>query len=734
MESWHKSVVDGYARDWNLVEDAQHGCRRWWDVPLQDAYFRHNLVNHLGGAGLLDEMATLVTRPFWITERIKKDSFFFFAKDITFAIAEFKKSKNAATREGIKAEELTIIKNALCLSHSFIVEDDAEIWFQLCSRLREATKRYKSIESYVKYLVQNSPQPVLSMEDSGMLQAGTSIDMLSIYDSTVLCISLSNDGKSMLSGCENGLLSRGSVQEVFDTSTQWTAHQSCVTCVALSEDAKFGASGAGDGSLLVIETKKNNHIMEIENAHSSTVNAIAFCKSNSNLVFSCGKDGSICCWDVKRGENVMKARDAHHGKNITAIRETADGLLVSGGEDGKIRFWDSKNISEKNEARIDCESAVVKLVTSLNGQVLAAGFENGTVKAWRINKGTLGSACFDLHDTFVSALFLSSDGELLSVGTKSGCWSCYNVRTKECIGRVRRNHGSVTSISLICVGNDTMCVWATEKGGIRVCEITRQERETHNGKAKALCLSFDGNELAVAHEDGVIAFIDLRTREVRKSVSTQRRLNVVKTIEGGNRVAYGCEHGVVGVWDVLNDKLIREWKVHEGVVLSIALSEDGTHIGSSGKDGMVRVWRLAYPDCCPLLIATSQLNPLHGLYFGEESTSDMVTVSNREATLWKNYQVVKTMKLDELMHCAGRLESFQELGRELFIREKTLATFRNRLYVLDIEGNMSRVGSFETDISSSCWAFSTPRNTLCFVGHDGVVRFATLLEGKQQKD
>ncbi|CAN8061662.1 unnamed protein product [Agarophyton chilense] len=674
-------------------------------------------------------MSTLVTRPDWISKRVKKDGFNLFFKDVTFAIGHLDQFTTDSSTDCFKAEELKIFKNALSLAQYFIVEDEAEIWFQLYSRLFQAAKQNEIIDRYLKYIVQNAPRTFLRFSEPFLLQASRGVDMLAVYDSPVSCISLSPDGKLVLAGSANGLLSMGAIEDIFDTTTQWTGHESNVSCASLSEDCKYGVSGGSNGSLVVFETKKNRRLLDIKKAHLSGVNDVAFSTNKSNTVFSCGSDGGICCWDFHLNEQTWRLNEAHGGKSVTGIFGLDVGMIVTGGEDGYIRFWNVSDSSEILERRIDCGSAILKLVRSANSRYLAACLKASCVRVWVVHKDWKLVQCFQVSEDCASALDISPSGAL-AIGTEAGVTLTYDVCEKECVGQMERIGNPLICLGLIRKKEEMLCVGGYARGGVRVWDMRRKEKEINKGTTKAICLSPNEKDVVLAHEDGVIEVMDIISRTSRKSIQTKRCLNVLEMLKDGNRVAYGCDDGTVGIREIWNDTLVGEWKEHDGAVLSIALSEDGKHMGSSGKDGVIRIRRLEYLDCPSLLIESPELNPLYSLFFGEESTSVMVTVSDQEISLWKNYGVAKSLPLEEVTYCAGRYEAFQELGRQVLVRHRTMATLRNRLYIVDRGGKTTRVGSYDIDVLPSRWNFSTTTNTLCVVGDDFVLRFANLIENE----
>ena len=58
----------------------------------------------------------------------------------------------------------------------------------------------------------------------------------------------------------------------------------------------------------------------------------------------------------------------------------------------------------------------------------------------------------------------------------------------------------------------------------------------------------------------------------------------------GRRAYIGCRGGSILVFDLENWKELGKWPEHEGCVLTLKVSEDGSRLVSGGNDGVLRVW------------------------------------------------------------------------------------------------------------------------------------------------
>jgi WD40 repeat protein len=60
----------------------------------------------------------------------------------------------------------------------------------------------------------------------------------------------------------------------------------------------------------------------------------------------------------------------------------------------------------------------------------------------------------------------------------------------------------------------------------------------------------------------------------------------------GDRLISGGSDGRLCWWEVQSGKCLHECQAHEGTILSLKRSPDGTWLASGGDDGAIRIWDL----------------------------------------------------------------------------------------------------------------------------------------------
>ena len=111
------------------------------------------------------------------------------------------------------------------------------------------------------------------------------------------------------------------------------------------------------------------------------------------------------------------------------------------------------------------------------------------------------------------------------------------------------------------------------------------------GAVEAVCLSRDGNLLAVALADNTIRLFDLRAGTERFHVSGGASGAHTGAVVCGNPyLAGGNADGTITVWNALNGAKMLSLAGHSGAVDALALAPDESLLASGGADGTVRLW------------------------------------------------------------------------------------------------------------------------------------------------
>lgn len=107
---------------------------------------------------------------------------------------------------------------------------------------------------------------------------------------------------------------------------------------------------------------------------------------------------------------------------------------------------------------------------------------------------------------------------------------------------------------------------------------------------RSLDVSPDGKTLAVGNEQGILRFFDLATGEDRSVPVTRFTINEGDYSKDGKRLLLCYDPNVAAILDIESGKIVREFRGHAAIVLSVCWSEDEKRVATASADKTVRIW------------------------------------------------------------------------------------------------------------------------------------------------
>ena len=454
-------------------------------------------------------------------------------------------------------------------------------------------------------------------------ESGAKLSQFQAHESWINCVSISSDGRLIVSGSGQPFMRADRTVRIWDAETgterrRFVGHEAPIFGAEFSPDARLVASVSGDKTVRVWDVETGD-VYRVLSGHEEDVVSVAF-SPDGKRVASGSRDQTIRIWDLETGAQLR--RICGHGGSVECVAFSPDGrLLASGSSDKRLLVWYSETGVKLGQF---ChQGGVVCLAFSPDGKRIASGSFDNTIRLWtvpdclpvrqveirrllsnRTQINTQTPICrLRGHEASVESLAFSPDGESLVSGSADHTvrlWDmeqgadlreldvqfkyfsqvAYSPDGRRIISFTGR-YGVSASISsdgrriAVATGGDNHCVvWDTETA----C-VLRQFAcgNFQSGKKVIVCDLDSGDELCVFY-------------------GHQNRVSCVEFSPDGRHVVSGCADKTLQLWNAKTGAKLRRYPGIESRVSRVAFSPDGRRVACSPSDGMVRVWDVETAD------------------------------------------------------------------------------------------------------------------------------------------
>ncbi len=156
----------------------------------------------------------------------------------------------------------------------------------------------------------------------------------------------------------------------------------------------------------------------------------------------------------------------------------------------------------------------------------------------------------------------------------------------------KRHAGTADPRRVALAAGDAGRLLVVDRGGdVQLWDVAGEPQRLHALAAGAADAVFAaaGRAIFVAESAGAVALWSTDGTRLWRRTDQADGVRVVAA--AGQRLACGTAAGEIQLWDFGGRARSRE-PAHDGPVLSLALSPDGTHLVSEGADTRLRIWRL----------------------------------------------------------------------------------------------------------------------------------------------
>jgi len=428
---------------------------------------------------------------------------------------------------------------------------------------------------------------------------GSSPRLLEGHTRDVLSVAFSLDGKTVLSGSQDGTVKEweadtGSLQRTlslwddFSYEVGTSQREKEVWSISFSPDGKTLASGAYDGTLRLwnLTTGKQDRVLE---GHIQQISDLTF-NADGTLLASNSLDGAVYVWDVEAGKQRISLT-AESPEQIFAFSQDGKWLAIAhGGADLPVQLYDT--VSGNEIAELSEHKYVLSLVFDQNS-LITSNLES-KLQLWDPESGT--SMTIGDQAGWNTILALSPDGSTMATNAWPGFLQLWDIASGQSTDIQIGHTGQVNSIAFN--PDDTLLAAGGEDGIIWIWNLATNTPDQimfgHTDSVTGVAFSPNGSLLASSSFDDTVRLWDLSTTEqIAVLAGHEGFVRCVAFSPDGKLVASGSTDKTVRIWDVEAGEERYVLSGHPGEVQDVAFSLDGLWLLSASVDKTIRIWEVA---------------------------------------------------------------------------------------------------------------------------------------------
>jgi eukaryotic-like serine/threonine-protein kinase len=459
----------------------------------------------------------------------------------------------------------------------------------------------------------------------------------------VKALAVTIDRKTVATGC-------GRIVRIWDSETgrmldQLPEASGEIRALAFAPDGKRLAIGGGDiemPSQVCIWSLVNRRMAGEPWQLPDTVLTLAFSPASERLLAGHAKLGptygtpstlifnlsvpqsnpGLSLLDLKSGSQLPGFLGLDGG--VLSVAFSPDGNTIAAGSWNKtVTLWDSA--TRERKATLPLLAGHVWCVAfSPDGTSLATGSGDWQglqeLRLWK-SQTLEAIATLEGHRAGITSIAFSQDGRTLASSSFDRTLRTWDLSTHRERQVIRGHSDFVSCTAFIASGQLVSGSWDKT---LKFWDVTRPQAQTVltgqqiGGSTFSVSFSGDGQTLAATGSDQV-KLIDLRSHEIRHSLSHPGGDVIVEYSPNGELLATACIDGIVKIWNAKTGALQHETQGHHGEVWATVFSSDSNLLATCAGDGTAKVWSVT----SGLLVREFKTPCLHvrGVGFGPDGNT-----------------------------------------------------------------------------------------------------------------
>ncbi len=369
---------------------------------------------------------------------------------------------------------------------------------------------------------------------------------------------------------------------------------------AFSPDNRWAASGQEDGSIVLCDTSSGNHVARFAGhtpnpVFGRAIQRLAF-SPDGRLLASCGCDGVIRLWDPVKRQLVREI--AGHADLIISVAFSSDGRrLASVGRDAFVQVTELS--ADTPPIRLHTGGAIQLASAFLpdNRTVMTGGLD-GRVRIWNQRPRELFRTLTNLPPQPAGVILLDDRHHFAVYDRNNGV----TVRQLSDGAVIHKLDGSTNLVASWIAAAEDKTFWAAvlSRDGELILRhlpdgVERRHQETlkrppPQGSTVGVAVSRDGGHLAAWDLYNGFRLWQTNPWLLRRSVGASSAS--ARFSPQGKWFALGEMTGRVRLWRMPACEM-APFELFHPQLAGIEFSRDETQIGTTGFDGLARVWRLS---------------------------------------------------------------------------------------------------------------------------------------------